>query len=201
MEPGWEGWTPETTWLAIQRTFNETVHEVNRNAINALKLLQLHEAFWEEWEVFHHVTEALNGFIPNFAIFEPPEPAHVVAAVTMVDQSIRTHTFGDEVARYIAGIWREHGLRYSTPFLPFAQPVIKELYHGHTAFDNDIAMLEAMWPYLEELPHRPDAPETVFPETSLGVEAARMLSIKIYLAERQTELERHRQAAKEVYGV
>lgn len=76
---------------------------------------------WRRWEVFNVVAQGLNGYQPNFGVYEPPQLGHVAAAIDVMKLVDPPREPLDEVRKYVAVLLRHEGVPYAPEPLAFAQ--------------------------------------------------------------------------------
>lgn len=77
-----------------------SIGPVTWERIQAGVLLQSHNIFWEEWEVFENVTAAIMGEPPVFSLTQPPEAEECAIAIDTA-RRVDSHAYSDEVKSYI----------------------------------------------------------------------------------------------------
>lgn len=121
----WLTWLPDTLFFEIEQTFTTSVAEVNKLKILAVQTLHVTDAAWEEWEIFEKTVWALNGMVPRTDTIQPPDLPLLFAGVE-IQNSIRTETHGEEVARYCAAVFLHENVHYAPEPLSFCQDYITQ---------------------------------------------------------------------------
>lgn len=93
----------------------------------ALGAVALQDSFWEQWEHFHFLTQALNGTVADFRTHRQLTVGQMMLAAYAASQ-VRadlatlssTPQFSEEVARYVAAQALADGVWYLPPPLAFA---------------------------------------------------------------------------------
>jgi hypothetical protein len=116
----WLEWSPETLRQTVQRDFVTEIHPVNWEKLQAAKLLLLTDDFWHDWQVFAPVVKAFNHLIPHFGMAEECSPGEMAWALSEADK-IRVENFSDEVTLYVRANCLNHGLILYPDQLSFAQ--------------------------------------------------------------------------------
>lgn len=124
----WLTWLPDTLFSEIEQTFTTSIAEVNKLKILAAQTLHVTDVYWEKWEIFEKTIWALNGMIPRMDAIQPPDLPMLFAGVEMAN-SIRTETYGDEVARYCAAVFLQENVHYAPEPLSFCQKFITQPYY------------------------------------------------------------------------
>lgn len=137
----WLEWDPDVLHQQIRDLYGAvTISEHNWQKIQAIRTLMTSVGFWQEWEVFEKVVQALNNNVPRFDIAQPCTMAQLMAGVDIAN-SMRVEEFSDEIKRYIAACAIEEGVMYLPPPLEFAQEVLSEPKYrcntcGHIDYDD-----------------------------------------------------------------
>jgi len=166
----WLGWNYETLYPTIENSFHTEIHPVNKEKINAVKCLLMVDSFWKEWNVFAPVVKAFNNLITNFSMMEECSPGEMAWAVSEADK-IRNEDFSDEVILYIRACCHSQGLILFPEQLSFA----------HVVITDDVQNLKTAWESASK--------NLTFPvqENALGIQLARLNSIRHYLRMMQGE--------------
>jgi len=122
----WLQWEPETLWQSIIRDF--ALHtEISRNArfgIQAIKTLHLNDTFFTEWQVANWVTQALDGFMPDFDVLQEATPGQLLHAATVAKLLRGVMEYDEETQRWMAACFLQAGVVYAPPPLEFIQDEI-----------------------------------------------------------------------------
>lgn len=122
----WFEWEPETLKQEILTTFQATsISEHNWQKLQAVRTLTQAVGFWEEWQTFEKIIQALNNNVPRFDIGQRCTMAQLMAGVDIAN-TIRREEYEDEVQRYVAACAIEEGVWYLPPPLDFAQRILSE---------------------------------------------------------------------------
>jgi len=109
LDEGGAGWVE---WGAAKlRSFVGPCSQGNWNKIQGAKTVRCSHAAFDDFRVFSHVVQALNGRTPNFLLLEPPSIPELVGGAQMV-MLLALHTdkqFAPEVYRYAAAVSDLHG--------------------------------------------------------------------------------------------
>lgn len=120
----WFEWEPETLRREVVETFKATgISTHNWQKIQAIKTLLRTVGFWEEWQIFEKIIQALNNNVPRFDITQRCTMAQLMAGVDIAN-TVRSEKFNDEIARYIAACALDDGIVYAPPPLDFAQKML-----------------------------------------------------------------------------
>lgn len=97
----------------------------------ALAAVTLQDAFWEHWEHFHFLAQALNGDVADFRSHRPLTIGQMMLAVYTAEQVRKdlgtlSHVpaFSEEVARYVAAQALAQSVWYLPPPLDFAEKYV-----------------------------------------------------------------------------
>lgn len=140
----WLEWEPETVWDEILDEFSASISSINKEKILAARLVKTSHRFFLEWDVFQHVTDALNGLTPNFSVLQRPSPGEMLVSVDIAEelQGKQDIVFSPEVKAYIAGSFLYEDIWYLPPPLDIAQEILSEptykcLDCGRISTDDD----------------------------------------------------------------
>jgi len=139
----WLNWEPVTIFDEIMDDFRVPLNHINKERILAARLVATTDRFWDEWEVFSHVTDAFNGKVPNFAVMQHDTPGEIFSAIGIAEE-IRglDMSFSEEVAGYVAACFIEAGVTYLPEPVTFAQDEVSKptytcLDCGNTDVDDN----------------------------------------------------------------
>lgn len=127
----WLEWEPDVLWFEIEddfsRRFSErgrstkvTVSSLNRNKIQAVRTLLLSNGFWDEWQIFCPIIQAMNNNVPVFDMLHKPSVAQLMTGLDIVS-TIRQEEFSEEISRFVAASCLEQGVWLLLKPLDFAQ--------------------------------------------------------------------------------
>lgn len=125
----WMGWPPSVLRQTLEQDFKVSVSRLNLIKAMAAATVATRDEFWESWETFHFLCQALNGEIPNAQEQQEHSVGQMMLAVATATQ-IRKELaelsnmpqFSEEVARYIAAQALAQGIWYLPSPLEFAAP-------------------------------------------------------------------------------
>ena len=166
----WLEWAPETLYQTLTQDFHTEVHPVNKEKMNAAKLLLLTDDFWKDWQVFAPVVKAFNHLIPHFGMAEECSPGEMAWAVSEADK-LRVENFSDEVTLYVRANCMNHGLILYPDQLSFAQGELGQ---------QEKVIRDAWLLASKDLTFKVD-------ENELGIQLARLNSIRHYIKALQGE--------------
>ena len=121
----WVNWPAKVVFSEIQRVFRRTVSRNNREKLNAIRVLHSTKDFWQEWEVFSAITQALNNNIVSFNVLTRPTIAQMMNAVEQAG-SIKKTEYASEVVDFIAAVFIDEPVFYAPEPLDFVQRRIVE---------------------------------------------------------------------------
>jgi hypothetical protein len=116
-------WEPETLWAEIRRVAGYAPSAINRNKIQAIRLIHTQNSPFVEWEIFEKVIQALDGTVPDFAIMQPPSVPQMLAGVDTA-WTIHSVKLSDEVKRYCAACFLDGGVMYAPEPLREVNPLL-----------------------------------------------------------------------------
>lgn len=127
--PSYLNWTSEALKAECEDRWGP-LGVVTWERIQAARILQLHDAFWKEWEVFEKITAAILGEAPIFSLVQPPEAEEIAIALSVAKRIDATRTYDDDVKSYVAACCLNDGVWY-------LESPLKEVAEADIAdFDN-----------------------------------------------------------------
>jgi len=108
-------WTSEALREELQERYGK-IGVVTWERVQALRILHVHDAYWQEWEVFEKVTAAICGEPPIFSLVQPQEAEEVFISLSTASR-IDQHDFDEDVRSYMVAACLNDGLWY------FEEPV------------------------------------------------------------------------------
>lgn len=133
--PEYLSWTSEALHAELTERFGE-VGVATWEKIQALRILQSHDAYWREWEVFEKVTVALMGEPPIFSFVQTPEAEEVAISLSIAKKINNENSFDEDVLGYIASACLNDGLWYLEDPLKVAEPTLSE-YDRRLGIDRE----------------------------------------------------------------
>lgn len=127
-DTAWFEWEPGTLWKEIKEDFH--VSSISDHAcakIQAIKTLHINEWFWDKWEVFCWITQAVNNNIPDFQVIQKPAVPQLLNAVDIATMIRSGEEFTQEVQSWVAASVVEEGIFYAPIPIKFCQDEILEL--------------------------------------------------------------------------
>lgn len=126
----WLEWEADVLWFEIEDDFSRkfsrsrpvkvTVSGLNRNKIQAVRTLLLSNGFWEEWQIFCPIIQAVNNNVPVFDTLQKPSVAQLMAGIDIIS-TIREEKFSEEIGRFVSAVCLEQGVWFLPKPLDFAQ--------------------------------------------------------------------------------
>lgn len=123
----WFDWDPATINSEVKRAFKTELSELARAKIQTVKTLHVSEMPWKEWQVFEKIIQGLNNNIPAWEFMQAPSLEQLYAGIDIMN-TIRVHTFSDEVKLYMAASVLHEEVTFVPPPLDFIQ---LEIAHPH----------------------------------------------------------------------
>jgi hypothetical protein len=136
-------WDPEALRDAVKAEFGVGLSPINEAKVNALVVTLTTDRFYQDYQVFNGVCEALTGDMPDFDqvdVATPEQMAWAITEVSLLDTD-RQPEFGDEVRRYMGVALQEGGVYQPPDVLQIAimPQVYDEVYKG---LDGDAGMAQ-----------------------------------------------------------
>lgn len=123
----WMAWELPVLRQTLEKDFKSTIAKVNLAKAMATALLATKESFWESWEVFSLLTQALNGIPVDAVTMQEHSVGEMMVAVDVasdIRKALATLVpepqFHDQVARYVAAQSLHDGIWYLPKPLAFA---------------------------------------------------------------------------------
>ena len=124
--PGYLNWTSEALQAECEDRWG-SLGVLTWERIQAARILQLHNAFWSDWEVFEKITAAIVGEAPIFSLVQPPEAEEIAIALSVANRVDNTRTYDNDVRSYIAACCLNDGFWYlESPIKEVAEAEIAE---------------------------------------------------------------------------
>jgi len=193
-DTSWFEWEPATLWREIKEDFH--VPSISGHAcakIQAIKTLHINEWFWDKWEVFCWVTQALNNNIPDFQVIQKPSIAQIINAVDIATMVRSGEEFNQEVQSWTAACIVDEGVYYVPPPVEYCQDEILELLTVEKLEDDpkkEIAAVEKRFKEVSSmLPEQwLSRAEPVLRETPIDIQVAKLKVACDYLNLRRRQL-------------
>jgi hypothetical protein len=137
----WVVWdNVQTLHHAIDRDFipgfsSNQKYWVEKNFVNALKVMCHSDSFWLEYEVFEKCCHSLDKNIVMFGISQPCSPAQCLLGLKVAN-FIRNHEFNPEIISYVASVCEFKNLIYLPEELSIAQTSL-DLKNKHPKLKED----------------------------------------------------------------
>jgi hypothetical protein len=170
----WLKWEPETLWQTIRLDFGGQIARINKEKINAAKLLHLSDSYFRFWDTFEKVVCAFNNVMPLFdrvQDFTLGQAAHAMRQAA----EIRKESYHNEVLTYLATKAKAEGLIWLPPPLDVVQEVLDKVNPPEIVpLKNEI---QERWNAFEEQ----DLKNVELKEDIFGINLARLAAIDEYL--------------------
>lgn len=174
-------WSSEALREELQERFG-TIGVVTWERIQALRILQAHDAFWKDWEVFEKVTAAILGEAPIFSLVQPPEAEEIAIALDVASK-IDKHDFSAEVKGYIVSACLTDGLWYLEPPLNVVEEDLRA-YDDYHHIQRDFAGVAAA--LQESSTYRPEFEDPISSQVNRVLDVRHAL--RLYNAEVEKQL-------------
>lgn len=106
----WLNWEPESIRAECLEEFGEDFPDENIEKINAIASVLTSRQYYDYWEIFENVNNALSGENVDFTIITPNEPEHMVWA--MMEAKFNDdddESFSFDVKDYICTVLKKNG--------------------------------------------------------------------------------------------
>ena len=185
---------PATLWKEIKEDFH--VPSISDHAcakIQAVRTLHINEWFWDKWEVFCWITQALNNNIPDFQVIQKPTIPQLMNAVDMATMVRTGEEFDQEVQSWVAASVGEEGVYYAPKSVEFCQDEILELLTEMKIEEDPQGAVDGVKKRFEEVSSLPDSAwigegEPILQETPVDIQVAKLKVACDYLALRRRQL-------------
>lgn len=118
----WMTWSPKVLRRTLEQDFDVAPARITIHKAKAAAAVAVRDNFWEDWEHFHFLTQALNNNVPDHGVHKELTVAQMMNAVD-ISKMIRKELgelsvvpeFNEEVAKYVAshalnqGVWHLPG--------------------------------------------------------------------------------------------
>lgn len=178
--PIWVTWLPESLWFNMEKNFKTSISSLAKDKINAMQTIHMVDSYWDDWEIFEKVTQALNNNIVRFDITQPVSLGQMMNSVSMVNGVRNDTEFSDEVSRYIGAMAAYNGIEYLPAPLNFAQKEIGAAPKDVVARLKDFQSAEAKVDDLKE--------------NAADIQALQILAAQSYVQYRKDQLKQQTQA-------
>jgi hypothetical protein len=190
----WFSWKPETLWREIKDDFRvPSIHDHVKAKVQAMKTLHISDAFWNQWEVFCWINQALNNNLPDFRVLQKPTVSQLLNTVDIATMTRPEEEFSLEIQSFIAAAMMDEGVFYAPDPIKFCQDEIEQLLTSlkldhtpdiirqvQTRFDEVRVLSDETWQ---------DAKEPILKETVVDVQAAKLLVAWNYLSMRRRQMQ------------
>jgi hypothetical protein len=109
------GWEPETLWLELMDDlYIDHIPDDIKDKISAIITLNVSDQFYDRWEVFENIGQALNDMDVYTEDMTPLDPEHLTW--TIMEAMLNDETsksFSPDVGGYISTVFKSNGV--STP--------------------------------------------------------------------------------------
>lgn len=131
--PSYLGWEPETCWAEIRLTWGDTISDMNKQKLQAVRSIYVNSDAATEWETFAYIAVGLAGAWPRLEISQRPSPARACMALDILKHVRDEKEIGDEIYKYCAAVLMDFGMVYgpgslegANKYLIGADPALQE---------------------------------------------------------------------------
>lgn len=189
----WFEWEPATLWKEIKEDFH--VPSISDHAcakIQAVKTLHINEWYWDKWEVFCWITQALNNNIPDFHVIQKPTIPQLLNSVDIATMVRTGEEFIQEVQSWVGASVVDEGVFYAPKPIEFCQDEILELLTELKVPDPQraIDIVKERFQEISALPEEvwTQEGEPVLQENAVDIQVAKLKVACDYLALRRRQL-------------
>jgi|WetSurSiteA1Bulk_404760.scaffolds.fasta_scaffold37890_2 hypothetical protein len=104
------------------RQFEPDMSEEDVNQVLALATLHKSRVFWENYNSFEDIVQALNGMVPNPTVLQGTTPEQIWYALEIAHELLPEREFAPEVLKYIEFMFNENGVFIYPSYLPIDNP-------------------------------------------------------------------------------
>lgn len=189
----WFDWEASTLWKEIKEDFHvPSISDLSCAKIQAIKTLHINEWFWDKWEVFCWITQALNNNIPDFQVLQKPSIAQLMNAVDIATMVRSDEEFNQETQSWVAASMMDESVFYAPEPIEFCQDELLELL-GELNFEDPKGAVAAVKQRFKEVMALPlDAwgkeGEPILQEVATDIQVAKLKVACDYLALRRKQL-------------
>lgn len=190
----WFGWEPATLYKEIKEDFRvPSISDLACTKIQAVKTLHINEWFWDKWEVFCWITQALNNNIPDFQVIQKPSIPQLLNAVDIATMVRSTEEFIQEVQSWVGASVVEEGVFYVPDPIKFCQDEIFTLLAEELKLEDPQAVIDQVKTRFNEVMAIPPdewgkGDEPILQETMVDIQVAKLKVACDYLALRRRQL-------------
>jgi hypothetical protein len=189
----WMTWEPETLWREIMDDFRvPSISDHAKSKIQAVKTLHINEWYFDKWEVFCWVTQALNNNIPDFQVIQKPSIAQLFVSVDVATMIRNDEEFAPEVQMWVAASVLDEGVVYAPKPIAFCNDEIVQLLERSKLEDalDSIPAVQERWHELGTLSDEAwgKINGTALEENVVDVQVARLIVAKRYMELRRRQL-------------
>jgi len=106
------------------RQFEPDMSEEEVNLILASATLRKTRVFWENYNSFEDIVQALNGMVPNPYVLQGTTPEQIWYALEIAHELFPEREFAPEVLKYIEFMFNEYGVFIYPSYLPIDNPYL-----------------------------------------------------------------------------
>ena len=183
----WIEWEPDTLWKEISEDFRiSAISDHAKAKIQACRTLHINEWYWDQWEVFCWITQALNNNIPDFQVIQKPTIPQLMVSVDTASVVRKGEEFGQQVQSFVAATMVDRGVVYAPPPVAFCQDEIVQLLE----VENKDVALELVPEVKKGWQELSGGADVELEETPLGVQLARLMVAEEYRRLRLRQLKK-----------
>lgn len=189
----WMTWEPETLWREIMDDFRvPSISDHAKSKIQAAKTLHINEWYFDKWEVFCWVTQALNNNIPDFQVIQKPSIAQLFVSVDIATMVRNDEEFGAEVQMWVAASVLDEGVVYAPKPIAFCNDEIVQLLE-RSKLEDALKSIPAVTERWRELGSMTDEAwgkinGVALEENVVDIQVAKLVVAKRYMELRRRQL-------------
>jgi hypothetical protein len=186
----WMVWEPETLWREIMDDFRvPSISDHAKSKIQAVKTLHINEWYFDKWEVFCWVTQALNNNIPDFQVIQKPSIAQLFVSVDIATMVRGDEEFGAETQMWVAASVLDEGVIYAPKPIAFCNDEIVQLLE-RSKLEDALGLIPAVQERWRELGGLSEEAWGKINGAALEENAVDVQVAKLIVAQRYMELRR-----------
>lgn len=189
----WFVWEAETLWKEIKEDFHiPSISDHSKAKIQAIKTLHITEAFWERWEFFCWINQALNNNISDWLVLQKPSLAQLFNTADISSMVRQGEQFSVEVKGFMAAAVVDEGVFYTPHPIEFCQEEVTNLLNELNIPDHVKLMTQVQDRYREiisvPIETWTSSGDPILLENAVDIQVAKLKVAWDYLSKRRNQL-------------